>query len=272
MSRPIVTFLSDFGSSDPFVGICHGVIVRTCPDAEVIHLAHGIQPQSVGQGSRVLAAAMAYLPVAVHMAVVDPGVGSERRAVCLQSGDGRRFVGPDNGLLIAAAEASGGIELAVEITAGEYMLPAVSRTFHGRDVFAPVSGHLAAGLDPTLLGHAVDPSTLVRVRELSGTLEGSLLTATVQMVDRFGNIQLASRPSDVGDLFESGRVVEVARGDGRYYATCALTFADVDRGELVVYEDSERQLSVAINRGNAAELMDAEALDTLTIEFQPARV
>jgi S-adenosylmethionine hydrolase len=272
VSRPVVTFLSDFGSSDPFVGICHGVIMRTCPDAEVIHLAHGIQPQSVGQGSRVLAAAMPYLPVAVHMAVVDPGVGSERQAVCLRSGDGRRFVGPDNGLLIAAAEACGGIELAVGITARRYMLDSVSRTFHGRDVFAPVSGHLAAGLDPALLGDAVDPATLVRVRELGASLDGTLLTATVQIVDRFGNIQLSAQPADVGDLFQSGRVVEVARGDDRYYATCALTFADVDRGELVVYEDSERQLSVAINRGNAAELIDAEAMGTLTIEFAPVRV
>ena len=167
MSRPIVTFLSDFGSSDPFVGVCQGVIVRTCPEAEVIHLAHGIEPQSVGQGSRVLAASVPYLPVGVHMAVVDPGVGSERRAICLRSADGRLFVGPDNGLLIAAAEASGGIELAVEITSSEYMLDSVSRTFHGRDVFAPVSGHLAAGLDPERLGHAVDPDTLVRARELA---------------------------------------------------------------------------------------------------------
>jgi S-adenosylmethionine hydrolase len=272
VSRPVVTFLSDFGSSDPFVGICHGVILRTCPEAEVVHLSHGIEPQSVGQGSRVLAASVPYLPVGVHMAVVDPGVGSQRRAVCLRSGDGRLFVGPDNGLLITAAEACGGIELAVEITAAEYMLASVSRTFHGRDVFAPVCGHLAAGLDPARLGHTVDAGTLVRVRQLSATLEGSLLTASVQLVDRFGNIQLSSRPSDLGDLFESGRLVEVARGDDRYYAVCALTFADVERGELVVYEDSEQHLAVAINRGNAAQLIDAEALDTITIEFQPVLV
>jgi S-adenosylmethionine hydrolase len=150
--RPVVTFLSDFGSADPFVGICHGVIVRTCPDAEVIHLAHGIDAQSVAQGARVLAASIAFLPVGVHLAVVDPGVGSQRRAVVLRSGDGRLFVGPDNGLLVPAAEACGGIELAVEITDPDYMLDAVSRTFHGRDVFAPVAGHLAAGLDPLKLG------------------------------------------------------------------------------------------------------------------------
>jgi S-adenosylmethionine hydrolase len=272
MSRPVVTFLSDFGSSDPFVGICHGVIVRTCPDAEVIHLGHGIQPQSVGQGARVLAASIPYLPVGIHMAVVDPGVGSERRAVCLRTGDGRLFVGPDNGLLIPAAEASGGIELAVEITEPEYMLASVSRTFHGRDVFSPVCGHLAAGLDPDRLGHRVDPAQLVRVQELGASVEGSVLTAAVQQIDRFGNIQLSASPADVDGLFESGRTVELAHRDDRYFAACALTFADVERGELVLYEDSEQRLSVAINRGNAAELVDADPLDTMTIDFDPPDV
>ncbi|HEY0388062.1 MAG TPA: SAM-dependent chlorinase/fluorinase [Gaiellales bacterium] len=270
MTRPVVTFLSDFGSSDPFVGICHGVIVRTCPDAEVIHLGHGIQPQSVGQGARVLAGSIPYLPVGVHMAVVDPGVGSERRAICLRAADGRLFVGPDNGLLIAAAEASGGIELAVEITESRYMLPAVSRTFHGRDVFSPVSGHLAAGLDPDRLGHRIDPGELVRLQELAASVEGSVLTAAVQQIDRFGNIQLSAELADVDGLFESGRRVELAHRDDRYYAMCALTFADVERGELVLYEDSEQRLSVAINRGNAAELVEADPLDTMTIDFEPA--
>jgi S-adenosylmethionine hydrolase len=269
MSRPVVTFLSDFGSSDPFVGICHGVIVRTCPDAEVIHLSHGIRPQSVGQGARVLAASMPYLPVGVHMAVVDPGVGSQRRAVCLRSGDGRLFVGPDNGLLVPAAEACGGIELAVEITESRFMLPSVSRTFHGRDVFSPVSGHLASGLDPAELGTAVDPGALVRVTELAAEVDGSVLTAAVQQIDQFGNLQLSAALSDVEELFENGRMVEVSHRDDRYYARCALTFADVERGELVLYEDSEQRLSVAINRGNAAELVDADPLDTLAIDFAP---
>ena len=269
MTRPVVTFLSDFGSSDPFVGICHGVIVRTCPDAEVIHLAHGIRPQSVGQGARVLAASIPYLPVGVHMAVVDPGVGSERRAVCLRSADGRLFVGPDNGLLIPAAEACGGIELAVEITETGFMLPAVSRTFHGRDVFSPVCGHLASGADPAELGHAVDPGALVRVAEPGAEVEGSVLTAAVQQIDRFGNLQLSAVLADVDGLFENGRIVELRHRDDRYFATCALTFADVEGGDLVVYEDSEQRLSVAINRGNAAELVDADPLDLVAIDFSP---
>lgn len=267
--RPVVTFLSDFGSADPFVGICHGVVVRTCPDAEVIHLAHGIEPQSVAQGARVLAASIAFLPAGVHMAVVDPGVGSQRRAVALRSADGRLFVGPDNGLLVPAAEACGGIELAVEITDQAYMLESVSRTFHGRDVFAPVAGHLAAGLDPLRLGEVIDPDGLVRSLEPGFRLDGTLLAATVQHVDRFGNVQLSVGLSDLGRLFESGRRVEVARGEDRYYAACALTFADVRSGELVVFEDSEQRLSIAINRGNAAELLDAEPGNEVWLEFAP---
>ncbi len=267
--RPVVTFLSDFGSADPFVGICHGVIMRTCPEAEVIHLAHGIDAQAVGQGARVLAASIAFLPVGVHMAVVDPGVGSQRRAVALRSGDGRLFVGPDNGLLVPAAEACGGIELAVEISNAEYMLDAVSRTFHGRDVFAPVAGHLAAGLDPRLLGSEVEVGSLVRPVEPGFLLEGTLLQASVQHVDRFGNVQLSVGLNDLGDLFESGRRVELARGDDRYYAACALTFADVGEGELVVFEDSEQRLSIAINRGSAAELIDAESGNEVQLQFAP---
>jgi S-adenosyl-L-methionine hydrolase (adenosine-forming) len=267
--RPVVTFLSDFGSADPFVGICHGVIVRTCPDAEVIHLAHGIDAQSVAQGARVLAASIEFLPVGVHMAVVDPGVGSQRRALALRSGDGRLFVGPDNGLLVPAAEACGGIELAIEITNPEYMLDAVSRTFHGRDVFAPVAGHLAAGVDPRRLGPEVEADSLVRPLEPGFKLDGSLMVATVQHVDRFGNVQLSVGASDLGELFVSGRRVELARGDDRYYAVCALTFADVASGELVVFEDSERRLSIAINRGSAAELIDAEPGNEIWLEFAP---
>ena len=270
MARPFVTFLSDFGSDDPFVGICQGVILRTCPDAEVIHLAHGIHPTAVGQGARVLAASIPYLPIGVHMAVVDPGVGSQRRALCLRSGDGRLFVGPDNGLLIPAAELSGGIEFAVEVTETAYMLESVSRTFHGRDVFAPVSGHLAAGLEPDRLGLPIDPAALVRLREPGMALDGLVLTAAVQQVDRFGNVQLSATLTDLGTLFEEGRLVEVARGDDRYFATCASTFADVERGDLVLYEDSEHRLAVAINRGNAAELIDAELNDLLRIDFAPA--
>ncbi len=140
----IVSFLSDFGLEDDFVGVCRGVIKRISPETEVIDLTHGIAPQNILQGALVLRATLRYMPVGVHLAVVDPGVGGKRRAVALRSGDGRLFVGPDNGLLVPAAESAGGIEAARELKSDDHRLHPVSRTFHGRDVFAPAAAHLAA--------------------------------------------------------------------------------------------------------------------------------
>ena len=266
---PFVTFLSDFGTSDDFAGICHGVINLICPDARVIHLSHGIQPQAIGQGARVLAAAMPYLPAGVHLAVVDPGVGSERRAIALRSGDGRFFVGPDNGLLIPAAEACGGVAEAVAIENPQIMLQPVSRTFHGRDVFSPAAARLAAGMPLAELGPALDPAALVRRSGLDHRLEGSILHASVQYIDRFGNIQLAVSAGEVDGVFRVGEMAEIDTGDDRYYARCSVTFADVGAGEFVLYEDSAGLLSFALNRGSAAELTATEVGDEIAIDLAP---
>ncbi len=269
---PIVTFLSDFGLTDDFVGTCHGVINLICPPAQVIHLTHGIRPQAVGQGARILAGAIRYLPPGVHLAVVDPGVGSERRAVAIQSGDGRLFVGPDNGLLVPAAEACGGIQRAVALQNEEYMLLPVSRTFHGRDVFAPAAAHLANGVAIDQLGPAVDPADLVRRDDPGHTLEGTHLLAEVQYIDRYGNVQLAATPGEVGALFQAGTTVEIEAGEDRYFAACAETFADVRIGEIVLYEDAAGLLAVAINRGDMAELTAVEVGQRLGVEFAPAEL
>ncbi len=266
---PFVTFLSDFGLTDDFVGTCHGVINSICPDARVIHITHGIRPQAVGQGARLLAGAIRYLPVGVHLAVVDPGVGSQRRAVALRSGDGRLFVGPDNGLLVPAAEASGGVAQAVDIQSQAHMLHPVSRTFHGRDVFAPAAAHLAAGVALSDLGPTLDPDDLVRRDDPGHKLMGSLLEAEVQYIDQYGNIQLAVSPAELGGLFVPGALAEIVDGDDRYYARCAETFADVDHGEIVMYQDAAGLLSVAINRGNAAELTAVNVGDRLGVELEP---
>jgi S-adenosyl-L-methionine hydrolase (adenosine-forming) len=265
-----VTFLSDFGLDDDFVGICHGVINRICPEAQVIHVTHGIRPQAVGQGARVLAAGMPYLPIGVHLAVVDPGVGSERRAIALRTEDGRFFVGPDNGLLMMATEVCGGIVQAVQLTSRAHMLGRISHTFHGRDVFSPAAAYLAAGVDMAELGPALDPAELVRRQDPEHRLEGSLLTAMVQYVDRFGNIQLAVTPEELDGLFRPGALVEVQTEDDRYFARCAATFADVDPGEFMVFEDASGLLSVAINRGRAAELTSAEVGQELRVQFDPS--
>src|SRR4051794_28459463 len=175
---PYITFLTDFGLQDDFVGVCHGVIARIAPEARVIDVTHGIPPQDVLQGGLVLANAMRYLPVAVHLAVVDPGVGGERRAVGIATKDGRVFVGPDNGLLAPAADAAG-IEAAHELTETRFHLEHVSRTFHARDIFAPTAAHVATGVALAELGPAVDPATLVRVQFPEPDVGRSSASATV---------------------------------------------------------------------------------------------
>ncbi len=267
---PFVTFLSDFGTSDDFAGICHGVINLICPEARVIHITHGIQPQAIGQGARVLAGAIPYLPAGVHLAVVDPGVGSERRAIALRAGDGRHFVGPDNGLLIPAAEACGGVVEAVAITNPDVMLQPVSRTFHGRDVFSPAAARLAAGMPLAELGPAIEPARLVRRSTPDHRVEGSMLHAAVQYIDRFGNIQLAVSAGELDGLFQVGRMAEIDTGDDRYYARCADTFADVAAGEFVLYEDSVGLLSFALNQGNAAELTATEVGAEIAVDLAPS--
>ena len=162
MTRPI-TFLTDFGLQDDFVGVCRGVIKRIAPDAEILDITHGIAPQHVLQGALVLANTLPYMPEGVHLAVVDPSVGTERRALAVRSGDGRLHVGPDNGLLITAAEKLGGIDGAWQLANERYALQHVSRTFHGRDIFAPAAAHLALGLDPAELGPPIAPAELVRL-------------------------------------------------------------------------------------------------------------
>ena len=264
-----VTFLSDFGTDGDFTGICHGVIARLCPEARVVDISHGIRPTDVAQGARLLLGAIAYMPVGVHLCVVDPGVGSHRRPVVLRSGDGRLFVGPDNGLMVPAAEACGGIAEARVIDNPDVMLQPVSATFHGRDVFAPAAARLAAGMALAEVGAAVDPTLLVRRDPVGHRLEGALLEATVVAVDRFGNIQLGVVPGDLDGRFQTGRVAEVATDDDRYHARCAGTFADVEPGELVLYEDSSGLLSLAINRGDAAELTAAVSGSRLTVNFAP---
>jgi S-adenosyl-L-methionine hydrolase (adenosine-forming) len=267
---PFVTFLSDFGTADDFAGICHGVINLLCPEAQVIHVTHGIMPQAIGQGARVLAGAMPYLPVGVHLAVVDPGVGSERRAIALRTADGRRFVGPDNGLLIPAADACGGVVEAVSITNPQIMLQPVSRTFHGRDVFSPAAARLAGGMPLSELGPPIEPADLVRRATTEHRIEGSTVHAPVQYIDRYGNIQLAVSAGELDGLFQLGRMAEVDTGDDRYYARCSDTFTDVGPGEFVLYEDASGLLSVALNRGNAAELTAAEVGDEIAIDLAPA--
>jgi len=240
------------------VGTCHGVVKRIAPDAEVIDITHGIEPQNVLQGALVLASTLPYMPDGIHVAVVDPGVGGDRMPVALRGAGGRLFVGPDNGLLLVAADRLGGVEEAVELAEPAYRLEPVARTFHGRDVFVPAAAHLAAGVPLGDLGPGVDPGNLVRLELPEPAVGARRIRATVLYVDRFGNVQLNLTSAHLDQVgVEPGSQVEVEVGFERYYAVAARTFAEVRRGDIVLYEDAYWNIALAINQGNAAEMFGA---------------
>ena len=255
----IVTFLTDFGLQDDFVGTCHGVMARIVPDVRVIDVTHGIEPQAVLQGAIVLHNTVPYLPVGVHLAVVDPGVGGKRRAIAVRTGDGRSFVGPDNGLLLLAAD-DAGIEAAHELVDPRFRLSDVSRTFHARDIFAPAAAHLAGGVDISELGPALDPAGLVRIDVPTPVVGRTQISTTVLVVDRFGNVATNATREHVRALgLSAGDRVEIRLTLDRYYAMLADTFADAGPGELLLYEDSYGLMTLAISRGDAAGLTGVTA-------------
>ena len=256
----VITFLSDFGVWDDFAGVCHGVMKRVAPEVEVIHITHGIQPTNVLQGSVVLANTLPYMPIGVHLSIVDPEVGTPRRALVVRTGDNRLLVGPDNGLLVPAAESLGGIEAAHEITNREYALEPVAPTFHGRDIFSPAAAHLALGLEPEQLGDAVAVDSLVRLEYPKAEIGTRRIRAKCLYVDRFGNIQLNLTAADLEPLgIVPGRQVEVELPVDRFYAVAARTFADARPGDIILYEDAYRNIAIAISRGNAAETFGIRA-------------
>jgi S-adenosylmethionine hydrolase len=261
----VVTFLSDFGLQDDFVGTCHGVIKRIAAEAEIIDITHGIPRMQILQGALVLANTMPYMPVGVHLAVVDPGVGSQRRALALRDQEGRLYVGPDNGLLIPAAERAG-IAAAYELANPAYALETISRTFHGRDLFSPAAAHLSRGVAIEELGPPLDPDALVRLELPEPDLGESRIGACVLYVDSFGNIALNVTREHAADAgIVPGTQVELEVAGERVYAVAARTFADARPGDLILYEDSYRNMSVAISGGNAAEMLHARAGQSLRI-------
>jgi S-adenosyl-L-methionine hydrolase (adenosine-forming) len=260
-----VTFLTDFGLQDDFVGTCHGVIKRIAPDVQVIDITHGIPPRAIVQGALVLANTVPYMPVGVHLAVVDPGVGGPRRALALRDTEGRAYVGPDNGLLLPAAERAG-IAEAHEIVNPEYALSPVSRTFHGRDIFSPAAAHVANGLALAELGPPIDPGALVRLELPQAEVRTNRIGASILYVDAFGNMQLnlTREHLDQADV-QPGARLELELAGQRYYAIAARTFSDARTGDLILYEDSYGNVAVAMNRGNAAEMLSARAGQGLRI-------
>ena len=224
----------------------------------MIDITHGIAPQDVRQGALVLANTLPYMPEGIHVGVVDPEVGGDRKALAVRGGDGRLYVGPDNGLLLVAADRLGGVAEAVELANADYFLHPVSRTFHGRDVFAPVAAHLTRGVELSQLGPPIGNDELRRLDLPAADVSSTRVRATVLYVDRFGNVQLNLGRAELeqAGIDDEGRV-EIEVGFERYFAFTARTFADVRRGEIVLYEDSYGNVALAINGGNAADMFGA---------------
>lgn len=266
---PVITFLSDYGLEDEWVGVVHGVVARLAPRARIVDLTHGVPRHDVRRGALLLRSALPYVPAGVHLAVVDPEVGGARRAVALRAADGRLLVGPDNGLLALAAHDAGGIEEAVEIGRSPWRLEPVSATFHGRDLFAPVAAMLAAGEPLGAAGEPFDPAAVAGLELPRPRREGARLVVHVLTIDRFGNVALDANHDDAARWgVPVGREVRVLRGASEPAgARMARTFADAAPGELVLYEDAARLLALAVNRGSAAERLGLALDDELTLEL-----
>jgi len=249
-----LTFLTDYGLEDGFTAACRGVAAQIAPEIPVVDITHLIPGGDVRRGAAVLAQTIPYFPPAVHVAVVDPGVGTDRRCIAIEAGDAV-LVGPDNGLLSWAASTAGGPRRAVSLTNKELWLnPEPTATFHGRDIFMPVAAHLVSGTDLASAGEEITVSDLVTLppptsRVLDGSAEGEVLT-----VDTFGNVQLSISASDVGSIgVRYGRNLVVQAGRRNLTIPYREMFGAVPPGELVAYADGAGMVSLAVNCGDAAQ-------------------
>lgn len=246
MPRPIA-LLTDFGWQDAYVGVMKGVLLSRCPDVRWIDLTHGVPPGDIRTGSLLLASAVPYCPAdTLFLAVVDPGVGGERRPICLRAG-GRLFVGPDNGLLWPAAASAGPPE-AFQLDRPAYWLPHPGATFHGRDIFAPVAARLASGTPPEALGSPVADPVRLELPACAPLPDGA--AGEVLLIDRFGNAVTNIRPEDAGDPPPGAARFEIP---GASLAGPATHYGAAPPGEPVVVVDSFGFYEIAVNRGNAAE-------------------
>ena len=248
-----LSFLTDYGLDDGFVAACHGVAATIAPSVRIIDITHLVTPGDVRRGAAVLAQTIPYLPRGVHVAVVDPGVGTARRGVAVAVGESI-LVGPDNGLLSWAVLRAGGATSAHQLTNGELWLHPLSQTFHGRDIFMPVAAHLAAGTELSAVGSQIDVADLVMLPAPTSRVHDGEAEGEVMSVDRFGNVQLSITASDADRLgigFGSSLVVRCGR---RQLTVPYLeTFAAVAPGEIVAFTDSAGLISIAVNAGDAAQ-------------------
>ena len=255
---PIITLTTDFGLADGYVGTLQGVILSIAPQATLVNLSHDVPPQDVRAGAFVLYQAVPFFPPdAIHLAVVDPGVGSARRALAVRTSQGT-FVAPDNGML-SYVLASTNVEEAVSLTQPAYRLPHVSATFHGRDIFAPAAAHLVNGVPLTELGPRAINLVQLPIPQPESGPQGGLVIAHVMHVDRFGNLIL-----DVTAAALSGHAT--FKLAGRKIERLSHAFADVEPGELVAYVGSTRdQVEIGLRNGDAARVLGVKVGDEVLI-------
>jgi S-adenosylmethionine hydrolase len=261
-----ITFLSDYGLDDVFVGVCRGVIARRQPSVRVIDVCHQVAPQDVDQGATVLATAIPYLPRGVHLALVDPRGTEATRGIAVLAADGSFLVGPDNGLLSLGWEVLGGAQKAWELSNADLWLDNPNPTFRGRDVYAPVAAHLAAGGAPDEVGPAVRTASLARRRLRDAVVDDDHVHAEVRSVDHFGNLSLNVSRSDLEAAgMGLGDEVELRCGGRSLTIPFAVTYGEVAPGRLALCEDAFRMVTLAVNAGRAAAMLRASRGDPVVI-------
>jgi S-adenosyl-L-methionine hydrolase (adenosine-forming) len=250
---PVISLLTDFGTQDEYVGVVKGVILGINPAAILVDITHAVDPQDVAAAAHVIASAVGYFPPgSIHLTIVDPGVGSHRQIVAARMG-GHLFVAPNNGILSRVADETRPEEM-VHVTNDRWFLHPVSRTFHGRDIFAPVAGHLSMGVDLKSLGPPLNPDDLVRLPPAGPSQDGQgRLKGTVVTVDRFGNLVTDIDMRDLKPLVDKsgnqGLNIEIA---GRRILGLSPSYSHVPSGMLLAIAGSRNCLEIAMNRGNAA--------------------
>jgi S-adenosylmethionine hydrolase len=270
-SRPFVSLVTDWSTRDPSAAICRGVILGIAPEALIVDITHEVEKYNIRHGALMLWSALPFLPIGAHMAVIDPGVGTERRPVAIETARGDYLVGPDNGLLLPAADRLGGIVRVHVIDNVQYRLPVLSSTFHGRDLFAPAAAHLALGVPLDVIGPPLEPRELVTIDWPPVVVRSGELQTTVLYCDTFGNAKLAGLTADLRDAIDDlvpGEDLEVRPKDAArapFAVRWAQTFGDVEPGAYLLLEDSYGRLSISRNQGSAAASLPLPEGTTLTI-------
>lgn len=240
--------------------MCKAVILSLCPSATIVDISHTAPSYDVEEGAFMLKNFVAYAPVGVHVVVIDPGVGTERRGIAVKTKRGDILIGPDNGVLTEAVKALT-FETAVILENRQYMLDHVSASFHGRDVFAPAAGHIANGVPLSAFGRTLDESELTRIKILEPTEDEKAVHGTVLRIDQFGNIQTTIH----AEMLPEKQEITLEMGENLLKLPYVKTFGDVAPGQLLVYKDSDGLITVSQNQGNASQVLAVKKKMTVTI-------